>query len=740
MGGLFGYISRNREQGIEKQRLAQELTYHNENLAETKRKTDLENWQKLQEHAIKNLDEQLGKMSPSSPGYAEKYGLRAKLFKAKPGDEANAQLWDEYGLHHQVHPDHTDGLNDLTYGTGGKPTGPALAPPPGQTPGSLYQAKTPGTPPFADLGPNGWNAPSGFSGGVETNGGQNLVGSERVNGRNVPSVGSRAMPQEIVSSQFRPGPDIGAQGPQMAPPIQGNGQMGMGGIPDIPSSPIRPPAQLQYDTGATPPGNFQVDQSAGNRILPPAPPSAPSSVPPVPLPSKSTATQLQPQGAAQTADNPVVGHKQIQLPPPPQQQAPPSMHQAPGQDLYSRDMAQYGYTSPDLQQTFGPPTTHQAEAQFNQGQMQAGINRMKQEGRFDPNNPLHQQMEFEAYGGKAVPGMGSLYMPHSMSNGTLGTQAPPGTKDTYGRPVRPDEGGDPNTLWTIKRNAVGQEIWSPQAPQTFTAPNAMGDIKVVNKKTGGAVADTGVVAPGMQQRSTSSVSSEDTNGVKHTGSVRTVGAPQSTGVPADLAKPSGLSSTVQSSAPANIVNKHAEAVVERANKSIDVKMKPVEDRMARTSRLEEALNQGGGIGHSVAIPEFLTVMAGGTGSGLRINEAELHRIADLSRTAWEDLKTKLTRFSTNPNEPDLILSPVQVQQMRMMTQAIGQKDRWKMDLANTTRDAVSNSTNGLDHRKLINAMNREFVNIDSAESSKYKPINFNDPKVRDAYIKHVLSK
>lgn len=542
MGGLFGYISRGREQQIERQGQANEMQRHTENLAESKRKTDLDNWQKLQEHAINNLDAQLAKMSPSSPGYSDKYALRSKLFKATPGDPNNDKLWDEYGLHHQVHPSHVEGLNDLTYGQDGKPTGPALPPGPGQAPGGLYQAKTGQTQPFmsqsryADLEPPPEAGMFGPGAGPAV--APNMMASDPAGGRTTASPmgipadlqaqaqayahpqapppivdnhrnwsktsargqsayappegvwngNGYSVPSPNVNSQISFGPPNGQvdstvtygtpgeTGPQqMMPPIKGNGQLGIGAIPDIPSAPGPGPGGTGPGPGGPrTPGSFPVTGAEGLN-LPPAPPP----------PNIRNPHAIQPQGAAQPSGNPIAGHGQIQLPPPAQMQQAPAMHQAPpsapGQDLYSRDMAQYGYTSPDLQQTFGPPTTHQAEAQYGQSQMQAGIEHMKQTGQWDRMPPLVRgQMEFEAYGGKPVPFAAGLARPITAGSRVGGDQGPAGQLDAYGSPLRKD--------WDYHVQAdpldPSQQTWQPIGPQTVMTTGLNGQPQSNNKRTG----------------------------------------------------------------------------------------------------------------------------------------------------------------------------------------------------------------------------------------------------------------
>ena len=137
--------------------------------------------------------------------------------------------------------------------------------------------------------------------------------------------------------------------------------------------------------------------------------------------------------------------------------------------------------------------------------------------------------------------------------------------------------------------------------------------------------------------------------------------------------------------------------------------KPIVEALSRSSRLIETLNNGSPVALAAAIPEFLTVMAGGAGSGLRTNEAEMKRIVG-GRSVWEDLTAAASRFSANPQQSPL--TATQVANMRKMAQAVTSKLAAKQEAINAARNVIGTSTNVVEHRNAVNNMRMKFQQID----------------------------
>jgi len=152
--------------------------------------------------------------------------------------------------------------------------------------------------------------------------------------------------------------------------------------------------------------------------------------------------------------------------------------------------------------------------------------------------------------------------------------------------------------------------------------------------------------------------------------------------------------------------------------ALDRTEKPIAEALSRSSRLIETLNNGSPVALAAAIPEFLTVMAGGAGSGLRMTEAEMKRIVG-GRSVWEDLTAAASRFSTNPQQSPLTAS--QVVSIRKMAQAVTAKLAAKQEAINAARDVIGTSTNIVEHRNAVNNMRMKFQQIDNGGGGAARP-------------------
>src|ERR1051326_230465 len=77
--------------------------------------------------------------------------------------------------------------------------------------------------------------------------------------------------------------------------------------------------------------------------------------------------------------------------------------------------------------------------------------------------------------------------------------------------------------------------------------------------------------------------------------------------------------------------------------------KPITDAVARFGRLQDTIPKKPPQADALVAPELLTVMAGGAGSGLRMNEAEISRVVG-GRSNLESLKAALNKWSLNPSQ------------------------------------------------------------------------------------------
>lgn len=481
--GLFGYINKLREIKVEEGRLAEEHArtgIQQQNQDEIKRNHDLENWRALQTHALNNIDTQLGKMRPNSPGYDALYKMRGRILSAVPNDPNNAKLWDDYGQHHQVHEDHVDGLNELMNGAPGKPTGQNIVPAVGQTPGSNAQSMTAPTASFVP-------PMSGVNGDMDEppNAPAQMAQTPPTMQAMHPGIAGNGLPAGSVGQipSIGPAPEHGMVAPQGAAQPAGNPVAG--------GAPIKTPSMMP-----------QQAQQAG---LPPAPPP-----PPVDAMQQFLGAATGQAPSANPAGQVRMSAPQVRTPEGQGQGGVPPIAHAQSDPLSSdpiyqmglRDLQTHGYTSPDIQAHMQQVGQHITPEIFRQRQAQAGIQHMKDTGGWDHLPPMtQQQMEFEAYGGKAVPLATGLMTPYTAGTSVAGDQAPQGQLDAYGRPIQP--GWD---YHVVTDKLSQQQTWQPIGPKTFTGTDAAGAVNPYNKRTGESTTGTGgpAVNPSMQPTHTSS--------------------------------------------------------------------------------------------------------------------------------------------------------------------------------------------------------------------------------------------
>lgn len=124
-------------------------------------------------------------------------------------------------------------------------------------------------------------------------------------------------------------------------------------------------------------------------------------------------------------------------------------------------------------------------------------------------------------------------------------------------------------------------------------------------------------------------------------------------------------------------------------------VKNVEPFLGRSVKAVDALNTPGGVNDVVAIPEFLSAMAGGQGSGLRMTQSELSMIQN-ARPGTESVWIKLKNLADNYTA----LTPEQRAQMKSLVQSVAQHQIARGMRYASAMDAMANSTSAVDSHKV----------------------------------------
>lgn len=151
-----------------------------------------------------------------------------------------------------------------------------------------------------------------------------------------------------------------------------------------------------------------------------------------------------------------------------------------------------------------------------------------------------------------------------------------------------------------------------------------------------------------------------------------------------------------------------------ANASLENLRKPIADQSERLARLADSVNQGTPQADALIAPELLTVMAGGAGSGLRMNEAEIARIIG-GRSNFESLKSALNKWQIDPSKALSITSSQRDQIRKLMTSV--------QDRATAKLDAIYEASQGLidagdveTHRRIVSETRRKIDTINAGSS------------------------
>jgi hypothetical protein len=114
----------------------------------------------------------------------------------------------------------------------------------------------------------------------------------------------------------------------------------------------------------------------------------------------------------------------------------------------------------------------------------------------------------------------------------------------------------------------------------------------------------------------------------------------------------------------------------RAKTRLDALRKPVEDTANRVSELTDMINSGTPQADALVAPKLLTVLVGGAGTGVRINQAEIDRVTG-GRSKWESLKAAANQWAINPQAANSI-TPEQRQQIRQLVGLVQQRTQERL--------------------------------------------------------------
>ncbi len=121
---------------------------------------------------------------------------------------------------------------------------------------------------------------------------------------------------------------------------------------------------------------------------------------------------------------------------------------------------------------------------------------------------------------------------------------------------------------------------------------------------------------------------------------------------------------------------------------VDKRAKPLDDAASRFSRLQDTISQGTAQADALVAPELLTVMAGGSGSGLRINEAEINRVQG-GRPMIAQLQAKLRAWIGTDQKTAINFGADERKAIQDIMGIVGGKLKAKQDALTAASEVIS---------------------------------------------------
>lgn len=239
-----------------------------------------------------------------------------------------------------------------------------------------------------------------------------------------------------------------------------------------------------------------------------------------------------------------------------------------------------------------------------------------------------------------------------------------------------------------------------------------------NAAKGRAATSSGFVAPSLLPTERISSGTTDLAGNTRTVSQSRKTIPKTNGPSPAIPLPPGTSipALAATGTPRNLKElQRSDQSYNNAQRELDTVSKPVNDLVIRVTRLRDTLNQNSPQADALVAPELLTVMSGGAGSGLRMNEAEIQRIVG-GRSQWQELKSKIDRWQLDPTKPFLI-TPEQRTQIRNLAAAVSAKATAKQDAVNTAYQSLGTETDPMKHRQITTGLRRALSDIDQGKTA-----------------------
>jgi hypothetical protein len=168
------------------------------------------------------------------------------------------------------------------------------------------------------------------------------------------------------------------------------------------------------------------------------------------------------------------------------------------------------------------------------------------------------------------------------------------------------------------------------------------------------------------------------------------------------------------------------------SKELETIGKPVADTLAKIGDMRTLLDQNTPQADALVGPKLLTVMVGGQGSGLRMNEAEIARVVG-GRSKWESLKAAINQWNLDPAKATSI-TPEQRKQIRDLVVAADAKANLKSKTLDDARQALIDAEDPTAHRKVVADVRSRLASIDEGQRSLRQDLGPTKGDIENGYV------
>lgn len=138
---------------------------------------------------------------------------------------------------------------------------------------------------------------------------------------------------------------------------------------------------------------------------------------------------------------------------------------------------------------------------------------------------------------------------------------------------------------------------------------------------------------------------------------------------------------------------------------------PLVTKADRFATVTDSLNARTPQADALVAPEVLSVLAGGQGSGVRINEAEIARVIG-GRTELENLKAAMNKYQLDPSK-GLSITDAQRQQIHSLLSTVQSRVHSKLSAIDQANQDLASAPDINSHRQIVNGLQHAINAIDS---------------------------